>query len=118
MAGFLRRVAGAFIEVEPTEKGATRPGRASDPDLDKITRGAAEHLAALESTQSAESSGRTAPRAAHEAAAESESLVDMPPPPVNLGADLITGFTAEQVFARSGPADGTHTAPRILRIEG
>ena len=70
MAGFFRKVAGAFIEVERSEKdrAAGSADRPAEANLDDITRGASELLAQLESTQSAETSGRRGSRARGQAA--------------------------------------------------
>lgn len=115
MAGFFRKVAGAFIEVERSEKdrGSGGSDRPAEANLDEITRGASELLAQLETTQSAETSGRRGSRGAQapaEAAPDSSAGAVAPPP------DSLMGLTAEQVFSRGGLGDGPQTAPRVLKI--
>jgi hypothetical protein len=108
MAGFFRKVAGAFIEVERSEKaraeGASAPP--GDPNLEEITRGASELLAQLETTQSQEGSRRRDAQPAGDIAAA---------PPGQVSGSRM-GLTAEQVFAQSGMDEGPHTAPRMLRM--
>lgn len=117
MAGFFRKVAGAFIEVERSEKDRAAgkpPDRPAEANLDEITRGASELLAQLESTQSAETSGR---RGAARQAAPTEGAATGPQTAgAAPSADSLMGMTAEQVFAASGMGDGPQTAPRVLKI--
>ena len=104
MAGFFRRVAGAFIEVEKSEqaRAGKAEGSADARNLDEITRGASELLAQLETVQSSE----TGPRGGEQPAA----------PAIELPAGSLMGLTAEQVFSHAGMGDGPHTAPRVLKI--
>lgn len=111
MAGFFRRVAGAFVEIETSpddEAAAVATGkRHGDPNLDEITRGASELLAQLESNP-ASAPGRAA-TSGESAPADAATHAELPP-------DSIMGLTAEQVFARSGLGDGPQSAPRVLKI--
>ena len=112
MAGFFRKVAGAFIEVERSEKARAEgaPARPADANLDDITRGASELLAQLESTQSAETSGRRG-----SAGPPGGAPADAPPAAAAPSGSLM-GYTAEQVFSASDLGDGPQTAPRVLKI--
>lgn len=116
MAGFFRKVAGAFIEVERAEKdrGSGQPDRPAEANLDDITRGASELLAQLETTQSAETSGRRG--AARQAGSPAEAATAGSAEAAGAPPDSLMALTAEQVFARGGLADGPQTAPRVLRI--
>ena len=108
MAGFFRKVAGAFIEVERSEKARAegKSAPAGDPNLEEITRGASELLAQLENTQTQEGSRRPD-------ASPAGDLAAVPPGQVS-GSSM--GLTAEQVFAQGGLDEGPHTAPRMLRM--
>ncbi len=117
MAGFFRKVAGAFIEVERSEKDRAEgaAGRPAEANLDDITRGASELLAQLESTQSAETSGRRG-AARPAAGAPAGAAPAEPPPAAAAPGDSLMGLTAEQVFSRGGLGDGPQTSPRVLKI--
>jgi len=93
MAGFFRKVAGAFVYLDDPAKGPTDRGA---ENLDDVARETGELIAQL----GTDHSGPSAEPAAGGEGSET-SVMDM---------------TANQVFAARGIADGPNSAQRVLKI--
>lgn len=107
MAGFFRKVAGAFVELEDDGKGADVESDATTAaSLAEITRETSALLAQLE--------GR--PAAPPASAATGHAVAAGEPAAAGSGAASVLQMNADQVFAAAQLPDGPNSAERILKL--
>jgi hypothetical protein len=112
MSGFLRRVAGAFVEFEDEPGGGKGRKSSAGDRLDTLTDDAAELLAQLEDHSAGGSFGRApSPGASAGAPAGGPPGEGGGPPP----GDAMS-MNADDVFRSAGIPDGPNSAERLLRI--
>ncbi|WP_045119367.1 hypothetical protein [Haliangium ochraceum] len=122
--GFLRKVAGAFVELEDQPgKGSSGSG-GGGLDLATLDAETAALLAGLEDSGSAADAGGEAsspaatpppPRAAG-ASANSPASSSASDSGGAAGAGALRGMDADAVFAQAGIADSPNSAQRVLKI--
>lgn len=110
MAGFFKRVAGAFVELENTGGGTEAAGE-TEASLDEITRETSALLAQLE-----EASPTKAPASSYAPAAPAATAA-----PAGISAPPVASvmqMNAEAVFQAAQVPDGPNSAERILKLIG
>lgn len=109
MAGFFRKVAGAFVELEDDGKGAqVESDKPTAGSLDEMTRETSALLAQLE--------GRSSPPPAPPAMEHAVAVG--PPTAPESGSSSALQMNADQVFSAAQLQDGPNSSERILKLIG